>query len=218
MSIRLIVGLGNPGREYAETRHNVGFMVLDKLAAKWRCPFSTQGKWKAETARHADLHLIKPMTYMNLSGESVSACRHFYKIDPEQVLIVYDDVSLPLGKLRLRPGGSAGGHNGMKSLIQHLGTDQFPRLRLGIGGTEKSSLSGHVLGKFGPNEQEELNKVLDRAADAVILATLRGWDAAMNQFNSEPAPKKPKAPRPEAPAAPDSTSKETTHPAPKTIT
>ncbi len=194
--IRLIIGLGNPGKEYAQTRHNVGFMVLDRLAAAQRVGFSHQGKWKAEAARFGDTHLLKPLTYMNLSGESASACRHFYKIAPEEILVIYDDVSLPLGRLRLRPSGSAGGHNGMRSLIQHFATDAFPRIRLGIGGSEKQSLAGYVLGKFSDSEQDSLNKMLDRAQDAVMVALSRGWEGAMNQFNSEPAAPKPKPPRP----------------------
>jgi peptidyl-tRNA hydrolase, PTH1 family len=203
MPIKLVVGLGNPGPEYAFTRHNVGFMALDRLALDWRAQFSLQGRWKAACARHGDLYLLKPLTYMNLSGESVAACRSFYKIKPEEILVVYDDVALPLGKLRLRPEGSAGGQNGMRSIIQHLGTQSFPRMRIGIGGSEKSSLSGHVLGKFGPDEQDALNKVLDRAVDAVKVAVLRGWDLAMNQFNSDPEQvKKPKPPRPPKPQAP----------------
>jgi PTH1 family peptidyl-tRNA hydrolase len=202
MGIRLIIGLGNPGKEYAQTRHNVGFMVLDDLARRWGIAFSQQKKWQAEAARHGEIHLLKPQTYMNLSGVSAAACAAFFKIKPEQILVIYDEVALPLGKLRLRPNGSAGGHNGMKSLIQHLGSDQFPRIRLGIGGAEKSSLSGHVLGKFSEAEQDSLNKMLDRAANAVIMATLRDWASAMNSFNVDPKPPAPvKPPQPTDPAA-----------------
>jgi PTH1 family peptidyl-tRNA hydrolase len=195
--IRLIVGLGNPGMKYAATRHNVGFMVLDRLAARWGVSFSKQAKWQALAARHGDWHLLKPQTFMNLSGESIGACCQFYKLAPEQVLVVYDDTALPLGKLRLRPGGSAGGHNGIRSAIAHLGTEKFPRLRVGIGASVSvaAGMTGHVLGRFAPEEQEAVDKSLDRAVEAVILATLRGLEAAMNAYNAEPA----KPPAPESP-------------------
>ena len=191
--IKLIVGLGNPGREYERTRHNVGFMVLDALARQWRFGYSDHPKWKSLTGRHAKLHFLKPQTFMNVSGEAIAACAQFYKIEPAEILVIYDDVSLPLGKLRLRTSGSAGGHNGIKSTIQHLGTDVFPRIKIGIGGAGQKSLSGHVLGKFAPEEQETLDKSLERAGEAVTLATLRGWEAAMLFGNTEvkppPAPK-----------------------------
>lgn len=189
--IRLIVGLGNPGREYERTRHNVGFMVLDALAGKWRFGYSGHPKWKSLTARHASLYFLKPQTYMNVSGEAVAACAQFYKVEPAEVLVIYDDVSLPLGKLRLRSTGSAGGHNGIKSILQHLGTDAFPRIKIGIGGAGQKSLSGHVLGKFTPEEQETLDKSLERAVEAVTLATLRGWEAAMLFGNTEVKPPPP---------------------------
>ena len=205
--IKLIVGLGNPGREYEKTRHNVGFMVLDALARKWRFGFSDHSKWKSQLGQHAKLHFLKPQTFMNLSGQAIQSCAQFYKIQPAEILVIYDDVALPLGKLRLRPSGSAGGHNGIKSTIQPLGSDQFPRIKIGIGGAEQKTLSGHVLGKFSPEEQETLDKSLDRAVEAVTLATLRGWAAAMHFFNTEEKPKdapKPKAkPAPSAPPLPE---------------
>ncbi len=203
LSIRLLVGLGNPGRQYEETRHNVGFMLVDRLAAKWGTAFSTQPKWDALVARAGEHFLLKPQTFMNESGRAVAACCLFYKLRPEQVLVIYDDVALPCGRLRLRPGGSAGGHNGMKSLIQHLRTEQFPRMRVGIGGGGKASLTGHVLGRFSPEEWAEVDKSLDRAADAVILATLRGLESAMHILNSEENRKdaNPKAPAQPAPTA-----------------
>ena len=128
---RLLVGLGNPGREYAETRHNVGFMIIDRLAAKSRAEFRTEKTWKAAMSKSGDLLLCKPFTFMNLSGKSVRAVCDFYKISPAEVLVVLDDTALPLGRLRLRTDGSAGGHNGLQSVIDHLGTPAVPRLRIG---------------------------------------------------------------------------------------
>src|SRR4051812_25410717 len=124
--IRLVVGLGNPGREYHETRHNVGFMVVDRIAAAAGVPFQKEGK--GQLARTSEYLLCKPMSYMNLSGEIVGPLARYYKILPAEVLVVLDDMALPLGKLRVRPGGSAGGHNGLKSVLQHLGTQEVPRL------------------------------------------------------------------------------------------
>ena len=144
---RLLVGLGNPGRDYAGTRHNVGFMIADRLAAKSRAEFRTEKGWKAAVAKTGDLLLCKPLTYMNLSGESVRAVSDFYKIAPAEVLVVLDDTALPLGRLRFRPEGSAGGHNGLKSIIEHLGTPAFPRLRIGIGAAEPGGAIDHEIGR-----------------------------------------------------------------------
>jgi len=181
-SFRLIVGLGNPGREYEGTRHNVGFMVLEKLAARSGASWRKEKQWKAEVAACEGVVFCKPTSFMNLSGKPVSAVAHFYKADPAQTLIVYDDLALPLGKLRLRPEGSAGGHNGMQSVIEHLGTPEVPRLRIGIGGASGGMVS-HVLGRFTAAEQPELEAALDRAVDAIAFAQNRGLQAAMNQFN-----------------------------------
>ncbi len=201
-AIKLIVGLGNPGVEYERTRHNVGFMTLDLLARQGGYPFHEHLKWKAMLAKHGPHYFLKPLTFMNLSGAAIQACAQFYKIKPTEILVVFDDVALPLGKLRLRPGGSAGGHNGIKSMIQHLGTDQFPRIKIGIGGAEKSSLSGHVLGRFGADEISLLDKSLARAAEAVKVCALQGWAAGMLQFNTEPKPPAPPCP-PRAPRPPE---------------
>ena len=147
------MGLGNPGREYADTRHNIGFMILDKLAARKGFTFQASRKWKAQIAAHEGVHYCKPASYMNLSGEPVAAISGFYKIPATEILVVFDDVALPLGKLRLRASGSGGGHNGMGSLIQHLGTDKIPRLRFGIGAAEGAvPLTDHVLGRFTREE------------------------------------------------------------------
>ena len=180
---RLLVGLGNPGRDYAGTRHNVGFMIADRLAAKSRAEFRTEKSWKAAVAKAGDLLLCKPLTFMNLSGESVRAMSDFYKIAPAEMLVVLDDTALPLGRLRLRADGSAGGHNGLQSVIEHLGTNAVPRLRVGIGAAEPGGAVGHVLGRFSLEEQPVLEQSLDRAEEAIACAQERGIEAAMNAFN-----------------------------------
>lgn len=179
--LRLVIGLGNPGPEYRETRHNVGFMIIDRLAAAAGTPLRKEGK--GEVARTADFLLCKPLSYMNVSGEVVGPLARFYKIEPAEMLVVLDDMALPLGKLRLRPGGSAGGHNGLKSIMSHLGTSDVPRLRIGIGGAANGAAVSHVLGKFAPGEQEELGVGLNLAIDAIAFVNRNGLAAAMNQFN-----------------------------------
>ena len=193
-TIRLLVGLGNPGREYENTRHNAGFMILNRLAARLEAKFANERKFEGHLARAGSLFLLKPQTFMNLSGRSVAAVCRFYQIEPAEVLVVYDDVALPEGKLRLRASGSAGGHNGMRSLIACLGTDQFPRLRFGVGASDGKSLVGHVLGAFDPASLEGLDKSLENAVEAASMCALRGLTAAMNHFNREEKPKAP--PRP----------------------
>lgn len=180
--IRLLVGLGNPGREYRDTRHNVGFTLLDRLAAREQAVFRTEKNWSAEVARTGHLYLCKPLTYMNLSGQSVRPISQFYKIEPAEVLVVLDDMALPLGKLRLRANGSAGGHNGLQSVIEHLGTSAVPRLRVGIGAAEGGAV-GHVLGRFALEEKAALEQSLDRALGAIDCVCERGLEAAMNSFN-----------------------------------
>ncbi len=180
--IRLIVGLGNPGREYRDTRHNVGFTTADRLAARARAAFAHEKGWQAEVAHAGDLLLCKPLTYMNLSGQAVRPLAQFYKLDPAQVLIILDDMALPLGKLRLRPDGTAGGHNGLKSILQHFGTTVVPRLRIGIGAAEGEA-TGHVLGRFALEEKDALAQSLDRAVSAVDCLRERGLAVAMNTFN-----------------------------------
>ena len=182
---RLIVGLGNPGGDYAETRHNVGFMVLDRLATRAGVSFKAEKKWQAHLASHGAMTLCKPQTYMNLSGESVNALGHYYKIEPTQMLVVLDDMALPLGRLRLREKGSAGGHNGLRSIIEHVGTDAVPRLRLGIGAAAGEA-TGHVLGRFSPAERSGLDQALNRAVEAIEFAQIHGFPAAMNQYNQTP--------------------------------
>lgn len=199
--LQLIVGLGNPGRRYARTRHNIGFMVVDEFARRAGEGWTGDRSLNSELARAGTVRLLKPLTYMNESGRPVGALCRFYQWQPSQLLVVYDDVSLPLGRLRLRAAGSAGGHNGMRSIIQHLGTDAFARLRVGIGDSRRSageSLTGHVLGEFTEAEEIDRREAVERAADAIETILQRGWEAAMNQFNIAPAGQP--APAPELPA------------------
>ena len=191
--LRLVVGLGNPGREYTGTRHNVGFEVLDRLAARRRLePWAFKNDWQALWAREGSQYLfLKPQTFMNESGRAVGAAVRFYKLPPESVLVVYDDLALPVGRLRLRSEGSSGGQNGMQNIIEHLNTSAVPRLRVGIGaargGGGRMGMVGHVLGKFRPEEREDVAVAIERAADAVEHAFQYGLEAAMNLYNRDPA-------------------------------
>lgn len=187
---QLIVGLGNPEPKYDKTRHNIGFEVVDLLARRTQISWSENRKFQAFLgegfAPTADkLRLLKPLTYMNRSGQAIRAVIDWYKLPPESVLIVYDDLDLPVGRLRLRLSGSAGGHNGMKSAIAHLGTQNFPRLRIGIGKSEiDQDTVSHVLGKFSPQESLLMSEVLQLAADAVEFALKQGVEKAMSLYNN----------------------------------
>lgn len=181
---RLIVGLGNPGRQYAGTRHNAGFLVVDELARRSSGAFRFEAKWDAEVASADDQVLMKPQTFMNLSGEAVSNYARYYRIEPSQVLVILDDVALPLGDLRLRKSGSAGGHNGLESVMVHLSTEGVPRLRVGIG-SAGGALHDHVLGRFAPDELPALEAAVKRAADAVEYASTKGLEPAMNIYNQK---------------------------------
>ncbi|RYD17617.1 MAG: aminoacyl-tRNA hydrolase [Verrucomicrobiaceae bacterium] len=186
MSFSLIVGLGNPGRQYEDTRHNVGFMLLDRLAAASGAAFQSVPKWQSHMAKlpGSGTILLKPQTFMNLSGRAIQQILSFHKWPPEQMLVIYDDVALPLGSLRFREKGSAGGHNGIKSIIQHLGKDEFPRLKLGIGGSAPGEMVGHVLGKFAPDERPALENMLATALEAVQLSRSQGIAVAANRFHT----------------------------------
>jgi PTH1 family peptidyl-tRNA hydrolase len=188
---QLIVGLGNPEPKYDRTRHNIGFAAVDALARSWQISLSEQRKFKGvygegmAIAGHK-IRLLKPLTYMNRSGEALHAVTNWYKLPPGSVLVVYDDMDLPLGRIRLRLSGSAGGHNGIKSAISHLGTQQFPRLRIGIG-RPKPSASGsvsHVLGKFSPQEDEVVSEVLYLVRDALEVSLKEGVEKAMSLYNN----------------------------------
>lgn len=185
-NIRLLVGLGNPGKEYQNTRHNIGFMVLDAFAEKHRL---TWGKRQARSivatgqVHERTLILCKPLTYMNNSGEAVAGLSRFYKLTPADILVVYDDMDLPLGRVRIREGGSAGGHNGMKSIIQHVKGTTFPRMRIGIDRPAHNAIN-HVLAGFGRDEQPIVNAAVERAVDALDAVLTQGVIAAMNRYNS----------------------------------
>ena len=184
----LLVCLGNPGDKYENTRHNVGYMVADEVAERQRAPIQKL-KFKALTnlltISGEKVLVMKPITYMNLSGEAVRQAVDFYKVAPDHVLVVSDDTALPVGKLRIRKGGSAGGHNGLKNIIQHLGTDQFPRVRVGVG--EKPhpdyDMADWVLGKFRGEDKKASDAAVKRAADAIECILSDGLDKSMNRFN-----------------------------------
>jgi len=182
------VGLGNPGAQYERTRHNVGFSVVMNLASRWGAKWSLEKRFNASLAK-ADhdgrrVFLCQPQTFMNASGEAVQAVRAFYDVAPERILVVVDDADLPLGQLRLRPGGSSGGHHGLESIEQCLGTREYPRLRIGIGRQDGArEITGHVLGRFGSTETKLVDRVLTVAADQAQAWLVAGIQKAMNQFN-----------------------------------
>ena len=185
--MKLVVGLGNPGREYEHTRHNVGFQVAEELARRFGVTLRNHSKWKARAAKIADVGdgilLAEPTTFMNLSGWAVREIVDFHKLAPSDVLVVLDDADLPLGRLRLRSSGSAGGHNGLKSIIQELGTVEFPRLRVGVG-RQAGELKNHVLGRFSAGEKTQIDAAVKRAADAAELFAKENILAAMNRYNA----------------------------------
>ena len=184
----LIVGLGNPGAEYARTRHNAGFMLAELLAERWRAAWRAERKFaarlaRAEQAGHRVL-LCQPQTFMNASGETVGALMNFYRLPLTRLLVAMDDADLPLGEIRLRPQGSSGGHHGLESIEQHLASRGYARLRIGIGRTEgPREITGHVLGRLKPAERELMEKVLTRAADQAECWLADGIEKAMNRFN-----------------------------------
>ncbi len=183
----LIVGLGNPGRRYEKTRHNVGFMVIDRLAAELGFQLKKgRGSYESGAGRWNDLSLVaaKPMTYMNNSGIAVAELFHYHRIELQRLLIISDDTELPFGRLRLRRKGSSGGHRGLESVIQHLKTNEFARLRIGIGAEfAKRDMADFVLSRFSKNEQEELEPILQKAVEAVLTFMRDGIDRAMNLYN-----------------------------------
>jgi len=187
--LKLIVGLGNPGSEYRDTRHNVGFMVADALVDRWRVSDQWREKFDALLIKtmvgEESVILAKPLTFMNLSGQAVQALAGFYKIELADIFVVTDDVALPLGRLRARREGGAGGHNGLKSIIQSLGTQAFARMRVGVGrGDDRRDLADHVLGRFGADERETVSAAVLRAADATEMFLSEGIERVMNAFNA----------------------------------
>jgi PTH1 family peptidyl-tRNA hydrolase len=181
--IRLIAGLGNPGREYEQTRHNIGFLVVDRLAAEFGSTWEKSTKWGAILAKCGQVILVKPMTYVNRSGEPLGAIGQFYKIEPPEILIVLDDLALPPGRLRLRARGGAGGHNGLESILAQFGTEEIPRLRIGIGAPPRDGSVDYVLSRFFDEEKALVASTIDRAAEAVKWAIDKGLVSAMNNFN-----------------------------------
>ncbi len=187
---QLIVGLGNPGIKYEHTRHNVGFDLVNLLAKRWQISLGDRKQFQGVygegiSSNNTKIRLLEPQTFMNLSGQSVRATLDWFKLAPESVLVVYDDLDLPLGKIRLRLSGSAGGHNGMKSIISHLGTQKFPRVRIGIGqSTGDKDTIAHVLGKFSKAETVVVNEVIYLVNDAIEMSLKQGVEKAMSLYNS----------------------------------
>ena len=183
--IRLIAGLGNPGSEYAQTRHNIGFSVVEQFAATSGSTWENSSKWGAYWTKIGDTLLVKPMTFMNRSGGPLLAIAQFYKITAAEILVVLDDFSLPLGRMRIRPDGGPGGHNGLESIIVQFGTEEIPRLRVGIGSAPMESSVDYVLGRFFEEEKPVVRSTIDRAVDAVKCAIDNGLVSAMNSFNKQ---------------------------------
>ena len=185
----LIAGLGNPTKEYDKTRHNVGFSVIDVLADRYRIDISEK-KHKALCGRGViegqKVLLLKPQTFMNLSGESIRAAADYYKIEPEEMIVIYDDISLDPGQLRIRLKGSAGGHNGIKNIIANLGTQDFPRIKVGVGAKPpRMDLADYVLSRFGAGEQKLMEEAFGEAAEAALMMMTDGAERAMNHFNAK---------------------------------
>lgn len=185
--MKLIIGLGNPGKQYENTRHNIGFNVIDALADKWNAPLNQSkfnGMYAVVHRPEGKVILLKPLTYMNLSGECVRPLMDYYDIEVEDILVIYDDLDLEAGKLRLREKGSAGGHNGIKSLIQHLGTQQFNRIRVGVSRPPTGmKVSDYVLSKFSKEEQPIMEDAVKKSVDAVEASLSKKFLDVMSQFN-----------------------------------
>jgi PTH1 family peptidyl-tRNA hydrolase len=189
--VKLIVGLGNPGRQYRDTRHNVGFLVVDEIARRHQlvlamAPSQVPETFVAKKYGAEPLLVAKPLTYMNRSGDVVAALTRYYDISAADLLVVVDEAALPFGRLRARARGSAGGHNGLKSIVERLGTTEFARLRLGVGrGDPQRDLADHVLATFEPGERAELEEFIIRAADAAEMFAVEGIEQVMNAYNPE---------------------------------
>lgn len=189
--MKVIVGLGNPGRRYANTRHNVGFWVIDCLSDQWRIPVKKE-KWKAEVGEGQingeNVLLVKPQTYMNRSGESVQEICRFFQLDLDHLLVIYDDLDLPVGRIRLRAKGSSGGHNGMKSIFAHLKTEKIKRIKIGIGHPEgNADIADYVLSPFPKQELPFIEEAVERSAQAVEDWLRFDFQHAMNQYNQKPS-------------------------------
>lgn len=189
ITMYIIIGLGNPTREYQATRHNIGFDVITRIADDYHIPLDIKkhkaicGKGMIEGEK---VVLVQPQTYMNLSGESVRELVDFYKVTPQEIIVIYDDISLDVGQLRLRKQGSAGGHNGIKSIIAHLGTQEFPRVKVGVGDKPKGwDLADYVLSRFNDEEQPTIREAIKKSSEAVKSILVDGMDAAMNTYNKK---------------------------------
>lgn len=200
----IIAGLGNPGKEYEGSRHNVGFMTLDVLADKYQIDIREKahkaliGKGMIEGNK---VILVKPQTYMNLSGESIRSVMDYYKTEPSEFIVIYDDISLEPGQIRIRKKGSAGGHNGIKNIIAHLGTQEFPRIRIGVGEKPpRMDLADYVLSRFPKEEKEEMEQAFCDGAAAAVSMMNEGIDTAMNRFNGSARAVKKETKQPEEPA------------------
>jgi len=202
--MKLIVGLGNPGSEYDGTRHNVGFEVIDLLARRHNISV-TKRNFKSVYGEGSiggeRVLLMRPMTYMNLSGEAVGAMARFYKLEPADVWVILDEVALAPGRIRLRFKGSAGGHNGMANIITVLHTQEIPRIRLGVGASKSGAMVGHVLGRFRKEEYALIEEAVAQSADAIECALKEGFEMAMNRFNLPDKPPPVKPPKPDQQAS-----------------
>jgi PTH1 family peptidyl-tRNA hydrolase len=187
LGVKLVVGLGNPGKRYANTPHNAGFVVVDHLCRHFACRLKRSWRFRARLAQHRfnqdKLLLIQPLTFMNNSGEATIACMRYYRVEIENLIVLVDDADLPLGRLRVRPGGSGGGHRGLGSIIDHLGGDAFARVRIGVGRQGSGDLVNHVLGEWGAGDRKLMDESAARGAEAVICWLDEGVERAMNRFN-----------------------------------
>ena len=196
METFLIAGLGNPDKKYEETRHNAGFKAIDRLAQKLNIKIDEKkfkGLFGSTVVGGRKLLLLKPQTYMNLSGESVAVAAGFFKVPAEHIIILFDDVNFDCGRMRIRGGGSAGGHNGMKNIIAMLGTDAFPRVRIGVGDKSSRDMISHVLGRFEEKDRRIMDKIYNEAADAAMCIIENGTAEAMNRYNGLDLTEKPAA-------------------------
>ena len=184
--MKIVVGLGNPGNQYKDTRHNIGFLVVDELARRWNTP-AWKRRYDAEVSEHRAIGpvlLVKPQTFMNLSGNSVREAAKFYKTPSTDIVVIHDDLDLPAGRLRIRERGGSGGHRGIESMLSQLGADDFVRVRFGVGRPPEGWESAdYVLGRFAPDEQALIKEAIDKAADAVEAILKEGTAPAMNRFN-----------------------------------
>jgi PTH1 family peptidyl-tRNA hydrolase len=189
MQKRLIVGLGNPGRAYEGTRHNIGQRIVrtfaDAKGVSLKETASVKGELGQGVFEETKVYFLQPLTYMNCSGEAVRLCLDYFEISPDEMMVVADDIALPFGKLRMRPQGSSGGHNGLKNIEIHVKTQEYPRLRIGVGDREHGELADYVLGRFGTDEMAKLPEIIEKAVKALELWTIQGLNAAMQSVNQE---------------------------------